>query len=238
MNTFTEFFNPVEVRAGWTDYVFDVDSTAVNTGIVPECFRKREGSIRSRHPTSSVAALGKCADYLTRAHDERAPAYLPFARLADLCGKYVAIGIGDKLAGLRHHAQWSAGLLDVVPWVRVVRFRCEDGQTQLFTWRDRGGCTRRLPELVSDLRENGIVQEGMVGEASALLVPAKESLHIMTAALRKHPERNLCDHLLCYWCRELERRRDLFDAVAHPRFFQRSALAIRLVAVANQRKPI
>ena len=111
MNTFTEFFNRTEVRAGWTDYVFDVDTTIANTGVVPEFFRRREGSFRSRHPTNSVAAIGKHADYLTRDHDEHAPAYLPFARLSELGGKYLAVGIGNKLPGFRHQAQYAAGLL-------------------------------------------------------------------------------------------------------------------------------
>ena len=234
MNTYTEFFYRTEVELGWVDYVFDADSSRVNTGIVPEIFRQRKESIRSRHPTNSVAASGKYADYLTEGHDEEAAAYLPYARLSDIGGKYLAIGIGDRLVGFRHQAQHAARLLHIVPWVRVVTFKSGDGQTKLFALRDRGGCVRRLPELVSDLRERGFVREGRVGGASALLVPARESLHIMTAALTNNPERNLCHYLLCYWCRELERRMGLFGAVENPRFFQRNPLAIRLVALLNQ----
>ena len=117
MNTFTEFFCTTEVARGWVDYVFDPDSTRVNTGIAREIFRKRPEAIRSRHPTHSVAAAGKHAAYLTRDHDERADACLPYARFAEIRGKYLTVGIGDRLVGFRHQAQHAAGLLHIVPWV-------------------------------------------------------------------------------------------------------------------------
>ena len=74
----------------------------------------------------------------------------------------------------------------------------------------------------------------MIGEAAAIVVPAQESLHVMTAALTDHPERNLCDSLLCYWCRELEKRMNLFAAIESPRFFQRPGLAVHLLALVNR----
>ena len=234
MNTYTEFFSRTEVELGWVDYLFDADSTRVNTGAVPEVFRQRKDAVRSRHPTNSVAALGKYADYLTRGHDEHASAYLPYARLSEVGGKYLAVGIGNRLVGFRHQAQYAAGLLHIVPWVRFVRFRRGDGRTETFALRDRGGCTRRLPELVVDLRDQGVVQEGTLGQASAILVPARQSLQIMTAVLRSHPERNLCDSVLCYWCRELERRLNLFQAVRVPRYFQTHTVVVRLLMFMNQ----
>src|SRR5699024_7549757 len=42
--------------------VFDVKNSPTNVGILTELFRKREGVIRSEHPTHSVAALGKDAE--------------------------------------------------------------------------------------------------------------------------------------------------------------------------------
>ena len=222
------------VQQGWVDYVFDLDSTKVNTGIVPEVFRHRKGAIRSRHPTLSVGAMGKYAEFLTQRHDEQASAYLPYARLSEIDGKYLAIGIRDRLVGLRHRAQSAAGLLHVVPWFRAVKFRRRDGQTELFTLRDRGGCVTRLPELVSDLRQEGLVQEGVVGQTTAILVPVAQSLRVRTAALRRNPERNLCHKVSCYWCCELERRMDLIGAIDNPRYFQRSQVAIRLISLVNK----
>ena len=95
MNAYTEFFYKTEVDLGWVDYRFDPDSTRANTGIAPDLFWRRSQSIRSRHPTNSVAASGQYANYLTEGHDEHASTYQPYARLSDVNGKYLAIGIGD-----------------------------------------------------------------------------------------------------------------------------------------------
>ncbi len=233
MNAYSEFFYPAEVRLGWIDYVFDPDLTKVNTGIVPETFRQHKNSIRSQHPTNSVAAVGKFAKYLTDGHDENASSYLPYSRLADINGKYLAIGIGDRLVGFRHQAQCAAGLLEVVPWRRVVKYRDADGEIKTFDLRDRGGCTKRLPELVSHLRTQGLSQDGKIGMARAVLVPAKESLEIMTNLLKNNPEKNLCDKASCLWCRELERRMNLYKKIEHHRYFQKNTLVKHFIALIN-----
>ncbi len=201
MNTFTEFFYPTEVELEMVDYVFDVESTGANTGIIPETFRKRDDGVRSRHPTFSVAAIGKMAEFLTEGHDETADAYLPFSKLSEINGKYLAIGIGDRLVGFRHQAQHLAGLLDVVPWRRCVRYKTRGGEIKIFTLKDRGGCVKRLSELVSHLRKIGLVRDGKIGMASAVLVSAKESLAVMAELLIHNPSINLCDSVWCLWCR-------------------------------------
>ena len=55
----------------------------------------------------------------------------------------------------------------------------------------------------------------------------------MTELLRQDPALNLCDELTSLWCRELERRLDLYDSIAHPKYFQRSRVVRRLVAAVN-----
>lgn len=221
MNAFTEFFYLTELRSGWVDYIYDFRSTKVNTGIVPETLRQRAEALRSRHPTNSIVAIGKFADYLTQGHDEYSNAYLPYSKLAEIEGKYLAIGIGERLVGFRHQAQYAAGLLTKVPWKRAVKYRDANGEIGTFIYSDRGGCIRNLPKLVLYLRSEGLVREGKIGMANALLVPAKESLEIMTMKLKTNPEINICDYIFCYWCRELERRMNLYDRISSPRYFQK-----------------
>ena len=234
VNTFTEFFYPTEVEFEMVDYVFDVESTEVNTGIIPETFRKRDDAVRSRHPVVSVAAIGRMAEFLTESHDETADAYLPFSKLSEIDGKYLAIGIGDRLVGIRHQAQHLAGLLDVVPWRRCVRYKTSDGEIKIFTLKDRGGCVKRLPELVSHLRSIGIVKDGKIGQASAVLVPARESLAVMAELLIQNPSINLCNSVWCLWCRELEGRLNLYERIEHPRYFQKNVAIRKLVGAVNK----
>ncbi|MFO7560827.1 MAG: AAC(3) family N-acetyltransferase [Desulfobacterales bacterium] len=233
MNTFTEFFYPAEIKYGWIDYIFDSETTKVNTGIVPETLRKRKNAIRSKHPTHSVAAIGKMAEYLTECHDETSSAFLPFSRLSEINGKYLAIGIGERLVGFRHQAQYLAGLLDVVSWRRCVKFKAKDGQIKTFILRDRGGCPKRLSELVPHIRKAGLVQDGKIGMAVSLLVPAKEALGRMAELLKKNPESYLCGSVSCLWCRELERKLNLYDKIENPRYFQKNIVIRKLVGAMN-----
>ncbi len=233
MNTHTRFFNPAEIRLGWTDYVFDVSSTPCITGAVAEQFRRKQGARRSRHPTFSIAAIGKYAGFLVDEHDENAEAYLPFKKLSEIGGKYLAAGIGFKLAGFRHCAQQSAGLLDVVQWKRAVRFKDRSGIIQTFILKDRGGCTRRLPELVERLSSQGLVTQGKLGEAASIVVPVREALESMTAVLKEQPELNICADPVCYWCRELERRLNLYRKIENPRIFQKNRLLVFIFALMN-----
>src|SRR5690625_6183304 len=50
--------------------VFHVEDSESNVGILTELFRKREGVIRSLHPTHSVAALGKDAKDFTAGNEK------------------------------------------------------------------------------------------------------------------------------------------------------------------------
>jgi aminoglycoside 3-N-acetyltransferase len=233
MPTYTRFFPLSKVRSGEIDYVFDHQTTKATTGLIPETLRNREGSIRSRHPTNSVTAIGKAAQHLIEGHDENAPAYMPYSRLAEIDGKILCIGVGDNLIAVRHEAQYLAGLLDVVPYRRGVNYRDNAGNVRVFMRGDKGGCIKRLPDLVPALREAGLITEGRIGNARTLLMPARGGLEAMTSMLREDPTLNLCDDISCLWCRELERRLDLYDRIERPAFFQRNPLMRGVLALIN-----
>ena len=96
VNTFTDQFRLSKVRAGRVEHVFDHRSTPGNTGLVPDVVRRHPDAVRSRHPVTSVAAVGRLAVYLTENHGPGAPGYDPFSRLAACGGRYLAIGIGRR----------------------------------------------------------------------------------------------------------------------------------------------
>ncbi len=233
-NTYTANCRLSDVRFIPNDRVFDACNTPANTGVFAEALRQRPQSLRSRHPITSVAAVGKLARYLTASHNENAPCYSPYSRLAEVRGKSLYIGIGDNLVGLRHEAQYLAGLLTVVPLKRGAVYLDAEKNTKLFRLRDMGGCTTRLPELVSILRERRLIIEGVIGKARALLVNTNESLPLMAGLLREKPSRNLCRDITCLWCRELERRMDLFDEIQNPSYFQKQAALIGLISYVNR----
>jgi aminoglycoside 3-N-acetyltransferase len=87
-----------------SDPVFDLNHTPSKMGIVTETFRKRSGAVRSLHPTDSVSAFGKQAEYLVKDHFGKLTPYnqfSPFYRLSELNGKILMIGVKlDSLTNL------------------------------------------------------------------------------------------------------------------------------------------
>jgi aminoglycoside 3-N-acetyltransferase len=223
MNAFTMSFPLGEVRR---DYVFDPMVTVPYTGLVPRTLMRRKEARRSRHPTCSVAAVGRLARYLTEGHDENSEPYLPYEKLACVGGKLLCIGLDNRLVALRHEAQRRAGLF-VVPNYHGVQYKNRDGRVCLYVWR-LPPCMKRLPELVPELGSAGIIRRGMIGEASSVVGSVDELLAAMSSMLEKDPTLNLCYDFSCLSCRELERRMDLYGRIRNLRFFQKS-LFVRLL---------
>lgn len=233
MPTYTRSFHYSKIRFTKNCHVYDFRSTPALTGLVPETFRKNFKTIRSMHPTHSVAAIGKKARYLIDGHNEKSRIFLPYSKLAKIRGKVLCIGIGDRVVAIRHEAQCLAGLLNIVPQKKGVKFRDNLGIINTFIGENWPGCVERLPELVQDLRKKGLVTDGMIGNARSILVPAKDFLENTSEMLRDDPTLNLCDRISCLWCRELERRMSLYDKIDNPRYFQRNVLIIKIIEVIN-----
>ena len=221
MNTYTKVFGVAVIPS---DFIYDKATTLPYTGLLPTIIIKRKDAIRSLHPACSVAAIGKMAKYLTEGHDETSNPFLPYEKLAKIGGKYLAIGIGDRLVGIRHEAQRRAGL-HVVPLYSGVKFKSLDGKIKTFIGI-ASPCTKKLPELVPKLEKKGIVKRGKIGLARSVIGPADKIIDAMTSILRENPTLNLCNDVFCHKCRELERRMNLYERIAKPKVFQRN-IAIR-----------
>ncbi len=75
---------------------FDPLTTPATVGFLPDTFRKREGAVRSIHPTSSVSAMGKMATEVTGSHHLSPTTFgegTPFHNFLKAGGKLVGIGI-------------------------------------------------------------------------------------------------------------------------------------------------
>ncbi len=213
--------------------VFKKEETPSYTGIIAQHIRNDVRAIRSNHPTNSFAAIGGKADYLLRDHDHHSPSYSPYSKLADINGKVLIIGLNYQFIGIRHEAQFKAGLLSRIPPNTGALFFDESDNIRVFVRRDKGGCTKRLPDMTNNLREAGIITEGSVGKAKSVIIPAKESLAIMTNLLEHNPEHYLCESPWCLWCREIERRLRLCDKVDDKKWFHKSSFLRFLLDVYN-----
>lgn len=75
---------------------FDVRKTPSYTGALTEFARRHSKAHRSLHPTKSVCAIGRAADYLTADHHRSPRPYgpdSPYGRVAELGGKVIGLGV-------------------------------------------------------------------------------------------------------------------------------------------------
>ena len=70
--------------------------------------------------------------------------------------------------------------------------------------------------------------------ANAYIASANELLASMTSMLEDDPTLNLCNDGFCLWCREIERKLNLFDQIKNPKVFQKNVAVIRIVAFVNK----
>lgn len=80
-----------------TSPIFDANNTPSCVGEISEAFRKRDGVMRSMHPTHSICAIGKYAEELLSGHidtDTPVGERSPLALLPKYDGKILMLGCG------------------------------------------------------------------------------------------------------------------------------------------------
>lgn len=225
MNTFSKTYPITKIPS---DHIFNRFTTP-NTGAVPLEFLKFKQSIRSQHPAVSVAAAGKYANYLTQGHNANAESFLPYQKLSKIGGLYLAIGLNNKLAGIRHEAQRKAGLW-LVPKFTGIHYLDDAGERQLLIWKNPP-CPQNLTCLVPPMEKMGIIKRGRVGEAPALIGSAKEIIDNMTNQLKSNPSLGLCNNFFCYECQEIEKRIGLKNRTDKIALFRRNRLLKNMLAL-------
>jgi len=88
------------------DWVFDVRETECATGIICEAFRQSPDVLRSSHPTHSISAWGSDAEWLVKDHhldDTPFGKNSPFARLLELGGYILGVGLDTRWMTFYHH---------------------------------------------------------------------------------------------------------------------------------------
>ena len=179
-------------------------NTPPTTGWLSKLFLSHPDVIRSSHPLTSWAAIGKNAEYICAEHDETKPDIWPVGRMMDLNAKQANIGALKQNVGFEtvHWVQYTLGLA-----LRLRRkgdyavYYRKGDKTELFVAEDRGGCARGFDKLYTFYEEKGIMTSGYVGDADAICVNMKEAFEIELEILRKNPRFVLCDRPFYTKCR-------------------------------------
>lgn len=172
---------------------FEVAHSKVCIGILPELFRKREGVIRSWHPTHSVAALGEEAEAFVKDNekwDTPCARRSPWGKLLDRQAQIMLIGVDLRRNTFIHGVEeWAdiPGRLTEEPeelWVVTPEGReisvpsrrhCGDHWSEYF-WK--------VDEL---LEEKGAMTKGRLGDAEVRICETVPMTEILNKLLEKNP---------------------------------------------------
>lgn len=168
--------------------LFDVLNTPSKTGIITETFRKRNGVIRSLHPTEPVAAYGPLAFELTKDHLNQLTPYnqnSPFYKITEHQGKILYVGVTLDNAGTNLHTLEDAvefkfpvyhdeifevAIIDALGVKHSVKTKVHN---PIFSKK------RKCDELIPNFIRLNVAEEHQIGEAKTLVFDAKKMLSVM-----------------------------------------------------------
>lgn len=170
--------------------VFDVRSSPVCVGALPEYFRTRPGTLRSLHPTHSVCGVGRRAADLLKDHvRDTTPCgpNSPFSKLSHVDGHILFLG-----CGLRPNTTMHAVEEHVVPpylFGEPVDYRViqSNGEETAMTVRSHNfkGWAQRYDRIEQYMRHG--MKKGLVLQAECYLLDAAEMWFAALTQLRLDP---------------------------------------------------
>lgn len=161
---------------------FDIRNTPCCVGHIPETFRKREGVIRSFHPSHSVCAYGKLAKELTQDHiKDNTPVgkNSPYRKLTEVGGKILMLGCGLRPNTFMHGVEEVGNAPYCLGEAKTYEMIDYDGKVVYkdiighHFHRPEGNFIQRYDRAVDVLEKGVDYVEGIVHGATAYLFDAK-----------------------------------------------------------------
>ena len=193
---------------------FHPAKTPSRVGLITDVFWRRPDAYRSRHPTHSVAAIGKHAEYLTSGHEDTSAfsKHGPWGKLVELDGYVMLLGVGFNVCSFFHAVEDRLEL----PYYDIsMEALVEDDHGRVFKvrlekspegHRDFYGEPKRDSKVKLELMKTGVVRTGFVGEAPTTLVRSRELLTALYGIIKHRPDIFLCDRSDCAFCREAKKK--------------------------------
>ncbi len=169
----------IEAGISWLFKIlpYDPDQTPVTTGIIPETFRKRDGVVRGRHPSLSIAALGPKAERLSEG----------WHRLLELDGYILLIGVGLDRCTAMHLAEKRVQFPDhILKKITPPKWFVEQHSENEWEWDV--GPYPDFAKLTKPCIERGIMKAVEVGRANLRLVKLRKLIDLYVEYLEKDPD--------------------------------------------------
>ena len=186
--------------------IFVARDECCTTGTVPETFRKSNGTLRSLHPTHSVAAWGKHAHDIVREHQllQALGVNSPFHRLAKHGGKVLMVGVPYTRASIVHVAESIAKVpyqnVFYPGYKRETMVIAANGKRFKYTPVDNPGDSSAFGVVEELLKSEGKLVQGKIGEASCTIALGKDILKASLAVMAKDGAGLLCRKPECVVC--------------------------------------
>jgi len=157
-------------------------------GAIPECFRQQDGVLRSGHPQYSSAAWGKHAQSITANHrlafglGEQSP----LARIYEHDGWVLLLGVGHENNTSLHLAEARATYPNKKTQRNATPMQVE-GERQWVEFTDLSWDETDFEPLGAAFNtESGLVKQGQVGQATALLMPQRALVDYGVSWMTRH----------------------------------------------------
>ncbi len=183
---------PIFRRFFWEgpDQVWDREQSPSLMGAISECVRTWPGVCRSSHGPHPVAAVGPLAAELTgRRHCSDYALDSPLARLIDLDGWVLLMGVGFEVCTLMHLLEERLEI-PYRRWVDLVGTVIEDGVAARRTFplmMRYEGVNNDFGPLAAQLVAAGRVRQTQVGASRLQAVRARDIHDLGLAGLRRDP---------------------------------------------------
>lgn len=182
---------------------FDPKTTPSRVGAITETFRKREGVLRSLHPTHSVSALGPKAEEIVSQHTHERPVFDKkgaFGKLYEL-DAYILMLAPLNTNTMMHMAEEWGG----VPLPDFRGHIIKEGKRVVVTIRKAPWHVNFEP-YYEILFKRGLIKSTKLGEGEVYLMKARDAVDIALEKIKENPLMVTppgCDCAFCKRIREL-----------------------------------
>lgn len=186
---------------------FDVVNSPSGTGAVTEAVRQRAEAVRSWHPTHASCAIGPIAGWLMCDSLRTGPLSIdsPEDRMAKAGGYVLLLGVGHTANSTIHVGEAYAGAparrVKCSPLApRTITVTAPDGTQIEVTQTEMPGCSRGFGAIEPEMRERGLIADGLVGNAHCQLMRGADVISATVTLLRSDPYALCCDSRDCETC--------------------------------------
>ena len=174
--------------------VFDPEMEPACVGIIPNLFMKREGVVRSLHPTHSIAAYGKMAAEYIKGEENIATPCAPegcWGRLLDIEAKILLIGVTHVRNTFIHGIEEMWNVPERLTEEPVLfQIKMPDGSLkQAPVHRHYNPYTDHISETYDKMKEGyditGAGKTVLFGDATCILCEAKRLYEVTSKVLKK-----------------------------------------------------